>query len=56
MKAVGDGGGIAEMMVVVEHGIGERRGHLANLFGLGDEVERAVLNELKNVRYAIRTM
>ena len=28
----------------------------ALLSKLGDEVERAVLNEQKNVRYAIRTM
>ena len=56
MQAVGDGGGIAQMMIVVEDGIGERLGHVADVLGLGHEVQHTVLDVLQHVRHAVRTV
>ena len=43
-------------MVVVEDGVGERRGHVADLLCLSHEVQGAVLDELQDIGCAIRTV
>ena len=44
------------MVVVVEDGVGECLRHVTNLLGLCHEVQRAVLDELQDIRHAVRTV
>ena len=56
MQAIGERSGVAEVMVVVEHRIGEALRHVSNLFGLCHEVQRAMLNILQDVGHTIGSM
>ena len=56
VQAIGDRGCIAQVVIVVEGGVGERRGHVPDLLSLRHEVERAVLDELQDVGHAVGTM
>ena len=56
MQTIGDRGGITQVMVVVEDGVGERLGHVTDLLGLSHKIERAMLDKLEDIGHAIRTM
>ena len=56
MQSVGDAGSIAQVMVVVEDGVGECGCHVPDLLGLSHEVQRAVLDKLQHVGRAVRTV
>ena len=56
MQTVGDRGGIAQMMVVVEYGVGECLSHVTDLLCLCHEVQRTMLDELQDVGHAIGTV
>ena len=56
METVGDAGRIAQVMIVVEYRVGERRGHVTNLLCLCHEVQCAMLDELQDIRHTVRTM
>ena len=43
-------------MVVVEHRVRERRGHVTDLLSLRHEVEGTMLNELQDIGHAVGTM
>ena len=56
MEAVGDGGRVAEVVIIVKDGIGEGRSHVADVLGLCDEVQDTVLHELEDIGLAVRTV
>ena len=56
MQAIGDARGIAQVMVVVEDRVGERRGHVSDLLGLCHEVQHTVFDKLQDVGHAVRTV
>ena len=56
VQTVSNRGGIAKMVVVVEDGIRECRGHVSNLLCLCHEVQRAMLDELQDIGRTVRTM
>ena len=56
MQAVRDGGGITEVVVVVQHRIGEGLRHMADILGLRHQVEGPVLDILEHVGHAVRTV
>ena len=56
MQAIRDGSRVAQVMIVVEHGVGERRSHVAYLLCLRHEVEHAMLYVLQDVGRAVWTV
>ena len=56
MQSVGNAGSIAQMVVVVEDGVRECRGHMSYLLCLGYEVQCAMLNELQDIGHSVRTV
>ena len=56
MQTIGDAGCIAQVMVVVENGVRECRGHMTNLLSLRHEVQCTMLDELQNIGFAVRTV
>ena len=56
MQAISDAGCIAQVMVVVENGVRERRSHVSDLLSLCHEVQCTMLNELEYIRFTIRSV
>ena len=56
MQTVGNRGCIAQVVVVVEHGVRKGCGHVSDLFGLCHEVQGAMFDELQDIRHAIGTV
>ena len=55
-EAVGDRGGVAEMVILVHRGLDDALGHEADVLHLRVDVEHAVLALLDHVGNAVRTM
>ena len=56
MQAVRDAGRIAQVVVVVQHRVGQGLGHVADLLGLRHDVQHAMLDVLQDIRHAVRTV
>ena len=56
VQAIRDGSRVTQVMIVVEHGVGERRSHVAYLLCLRHKVEHAMLYVLQDVGRAVWTV
>ena len=56
MQTIGDRGGIAQVMVVIEDGIRERLRHVAYLLGLSHEIKYTMLDKLQDIGHTIGAM
>ena len=56
METVRERCGVPEVVVVVQHGVGESLRHVADVLGLGEEVEHPVFDVLEDIRDAVRAV
>ena len=56
MQAVGNARSIAQVMIVVEDGVRERRGHVTDLLSLCHEVQHTMLDELQDIGHTVGTV
>ena len=56
VQSVGNGGSIAQMVVVVKHRIGQCLCHVSYLFSLSNQIQHTMFDKLQNVGCAVRTV